>query len=69
MLLESDNITRQYINQFFIENKIFIKSEIEINTMDFLVDFAKSGLGVTVVIRRTLLPKQKSCATFSSNVG
>ncbi|GMA97364.1 LysR family transcriptional regulator [Pelosinus sp. IPA-1] len=51
MLLESDNITRQYIDQFFIENNIFIKPEIEINTMDFLIEFAKIGLGVTVVIK------------------
>lgn len=51
MLLESDNITRQYVDQFFIENNIFIKPEVEINTMDFLIEFAKIGLGITVVIR------------------
>lgn len=51
MLLESDNITRQYIDQFFIENNIFIKPEIEINTMDFIIEFAKIGLGITVVIK------------------
>ncbi|WP_378951518.1 LysR family transcriptional regulator [Pelosinus sp. sgz500959] len=51
MLLESDNITRQYIDQFFLENNIFIKPEIEINTMDFIIEFAKIGLGITVVIK------------------
>lgn len=51
MLLESDNITRQYVDQFFIENNIIVKPEIEINTMDFLIEFAKIGLGITVVIR------------------
>lgn len=51
MLLESDNITRQYIDQFFIENNICIQPEIEINTMDFLIEFAKIGLGITVVIK------------------
>jgi len=51
MLLEADNITRQYINKFFIENNIFIKPEIEINTLEFLIEFAKIGLGITVAIK------------------
>lgn len=51
MLLEADNITRQYIDHFFIENNILIKPEIEINTMDFLIEFAKIGLGISVVIK------------------
>ena len=51
MLLEADNITRQYVDQFFNENNIFIKPEIEINTMEFLVEFAKIGLGITVAIK------------------
>jgi DNA-binding transcriptional LysR family regulator len=52
MLLESDNITRQYVDQFFMENNISLKPEVEINTMDFLIEFAKIGLGITVVIRK-----------------
>lgn len=51
MLLEPDNITRQYIDQFFLEHNIFVKPEVEINTMDFSIEFAKIGLGVTVVIK------------------
>jgi DNA-binding transcriptional LysR family regulator len=51
MLLETDNITRQYMDQFFIENNLLIKPEIEINTMDFLIEFAKIGLGISVVIK------------------
>jgi len=51
MLLEADNITRQYIDQFFIENDILLKPEIEINNMDFLIEFAKIGLGITATIK------------------
>jgi len=51
MLLEADNITRQYIDQFFIENNILLKPEIEINNMDFLIEFAKIGLGITATIK------------------
>ena len=34
-----------------IENNIFVKPEIEISNMDLLIEFAKIGLGVTVVIK------------------
>jgi DNA-binding transcriptional LysR family regulator len=51
MLMEPDNITRQYFDQFCLKNNILINPEIEINNMDLLIDFAKIGLGVTVVIK------------------
>jgi len=59
MLLEDDNITRQYLNKFFIENNIFIKPEIEINTMEFLIEFAKIGLGITVAIKSFIAEELK----------
>lgn len=51
MLLESDNITRKYIDEYFDKNNILVKPEIEISNMDFLIEFAKIGMGVTIVIR------------------
>ncbi|MBP2653593.1 MAG: transcriptional regulator, LysR family [Firmicutes bacterium] len=51
MLLETSNITRQYLDQYLIENNIFIKPEIEISNMDFLIEFAKLGLGISAVIK------------------
>ena len=51
MLLEGDNITRKYIDEYFKENNILVKPEIEISNMDFLIEFAKIGLGVAAVIR------------------
>lgn len=51
MLMEPDNITRQYFDQFCLKNDIVINPEIEINNMDLLIEFAKIGLGVTVVIK------------------
>lgn len=51
MLLEEDNISRKYIDQYFIQNNIEVKPEIEISTMDLLIEFAKIGLGVTCVIK------------------
>ncbi|MBC8062757.1 MAG: LysR family transcriptional regulator [Clostridiaceae bacterium] len=51
MLLESDNIARKYIDQYFMNNNILVKPEIEVSNMDLLIEFAKIGLGVTVVIK------------------
>lgn len=51
MLLEQGNITRKYIDKYFEDNNITVKAEIEISSMDFLIEFAKIGLGITVVIR------------------
>lgn len=51
MLLEPDNITRQYIDRFLEENDVYLHPEIEIGSMDFLIEFAKIGLGVASVIQ------------------
>ena len=51
MLLEPGNITRKYIDKYFQDNDIVVKPEIEISSMDFLIEFAKIGLGITVVIK------------------
>jgi len=51
MLLESDNITRTYIDKYFEDNNIFVKPEIEISNMEFLIEFAKIGLGIAAVIK------------------
>ena len=36
---------------YFAENQISIQTEIEIGSMDFLIEFAKIGLGVAAVIK------------------
>lgn len=51
MLLEEDNITRKYINKYLILNNITAKPEIETGNMDVLIEFAKLGLGITVLIK------------------
>jgi DNA-binding transcriptional LysR family regulator len=51
MLLETDNITRKYLDKYLDQNSILIKPEIEISNMEFLTEFSKIGLGVSVIIR------------------
>lgn len=51
MLLDKNNMTRQYIDDYLQENQIVIRDSIEISSMDLLIDFAKINLGVGCVIR------------------
>jgi DNA-binding transcriptional LysR family regulator len=51
MLLNKENMTRQYIDDYFNKNNIEINNLIEISTMDLLIDFAKIGLGIACVIK------------------
>lgn len=55
MLLDEQNITRQYINEYFIRNHIEIKQILEVSTMDLLIEFARIGLGIACVIREFVL--------------
>lgn len=51
MLLDKNNMTRQYIDDYFLENEIHIKDTIDISEMDLLIEFAKIGVGVGCVIK------------------
>ncbi len=51
MMLEKDNVTRSWIDDYLAENKVVLQPEIEIGSMDFLIEFAKIGLGVALVIK------------------
>lgn len=50
LLLEKKNATREHLEQFLIEHQIQLNVDIEISSMEFLVEFAKIGLGVASVI-------------------
>lgn len=51
MLLDKNNMTRQYIDDYLQENQIIIKDSIDISDMDLLIDFARIGVGVACVIK------------------
>jgi DNA-binding transcriptional LysR family regulator len=51
MLLDKNNMTRQYIDDYFQQNQILIADSIDISNMDLLIDFAKIGVGVACVIK------------------
>ena len=51
MLLDKNNMTRQYIDDYLQENQIIIKDSIDISDMDLLINFARIGVGVACVIK------------------
>ena len=51
MLLDKNNMTRQYIDDYLQENQISVKDSIDISNMDLLIDFARIGVGVACVIK------------------
>ena len=51
MLLDKENMTRQYIDDYLLENQITVHDSIEISSMDLLIDFSRISLGVACVIR------------------
>lgn len=52
MLLDKNNITRQYINGYLQDNHIIVQNSIDVSSMDLLIDFAKISVGVACVIRK-----------------
>ncbi len=51
ILLDKDNLTRQFVDRFLTASHIEPKNIIEVTTMDLLIEFAKTGLGIACVIK------------------
>lgn len=51
MLLESGNLTRNHIDNYFYNHGVLIKPDIEASNMDFLIECAKIDIGITSVLR------------------
>ena len=43
MLLDKENMSRQYIDAYFRQNQIEATNLLEISTMDLLIEFSKIG--------------------------
>lgn len=59
-LLEPDNITRQYLDRYLQNNGIRLRTELETSNMDFLIELARLGMGVTHVIRNLVASEIES---------
>lgn len=54
MFLEKPNATREFIDNYFMKNNFNITPDIEASNMDFLIECAKIGLGITSVVKEFL---------------
>ncbi|KNF07119.1 transcriptional regulator LysR family [Gottschalkia purinilytica] len=51
ILLEEESNSRNFINNYFESHGVSVSPEIELGTIDLLVEFAKIGLGVSCVVK------------------
>lgn len=51
LLLDKNNMTRKYIDEYLNENQVIPNQLLEVTTMDLLIEFAKIGLGIGCVIK------------------
>ncbi|WP_077610668.1 LysR family transcriptional regulator [Clostridium sp. Marseille-P2415] len=51
LLLDKNNMTRKYIDEYLNERQIVPNQLLEVTTMDLLIEFAKIGLGIGCVIK------------------
>lgn len=51
MLLDKNNITRHYIDDYMNINHIVANNLLEVTTMDLLIEFTRIGLGIGCVIK------------------
>ncbi|MDF2542791.1 MAG: hypothetical protein K0S47_2509 [Herbinix sp.] len=62
LLLDEENISRKYIEEYFKSNQIEPTHILEVSNMDLLIEFAKIGLGVACVIKEFVLPELEAGA-------
>lgn len=51
MLLDEENISRRYIDSYLRSHGIETGTILEVSTMDLLIDFARTSLGIACVIK------------------
>ncbi|EOS24192.1 hypothetical protein C806_02234 [Lachnospiraceae bacterium 3-1] len=51
LLLDKENMTRQYIDNYFQNSQTIIQDIIEVSNMDLLIEMSKIGLGIGCAIR------------------
>lgn len=63
MLLDEENITRRYIEQYFHNEGIEVHQVLEVSNMDLLIEFAKIGIGIACVIKE-FVQEDLECGTL-----
>jgi len=66
LMLNKNNVTRQYVDKHLLMQGITLENQMEVSTMDLLIDFAKIGLGIACVIEEFVIEELEngSLVTF-----
>ncbi len=51
MLMDKQNLSRRYVDQYITNNEIQAGNLLEVSTMDLLIEFATIGIGIACVIK------------------
>ena len=62
MLLDRSNMTRIFVDDYFMEHQIEPNYVLEVTTMDLLIEFARIGMGIACVIRDFIQDDINSCS-------
>lgn len=60
ILLDKNNLTRKYINTYLNSWNISSDTAMEVNSMELLIDFVKTGLGAGCIIREFITEELKA---------
>lgn len=60
ILLDPNNMTRQYIDNYLKDQEIENEETISVSSLDLVIEFAKIGLGVSSVIKQFVLNELKN---------
>jgi LysR family cyn operon transcriptional activator len=64
LLLEKGSNTRSFIDQYAKQQDVVIQPDIELGSIDLLVEFARTGLGVACVIRNFVMSELEQSALY-----
>ena len=59
LMLDKTSSTSEFLHEFFIKNGVSLTPEAELSSNDLLLDFARIGLGITVVPDYVLKSQKK----------
>lgn len=68
IMLEKSAVTRKYFDNFLKEHNLSIIPEIELGSIDLLVELAKIGLGISFVIEECAQEGLKDNSLFKVNI-
>lgn len=69
MMMDEENITRQSVNAGLREHHLELDHILEVTSMDLLIEFAKTGLGIACVVREFVLEELKNGALIEVPTG